>query len=47
MICIDEDNSNLTILSNYVSYAPKWSIDEDNSNLTILSNHKPKALTWG
>ena len=35
---IDEDNSNLTILSNRLSRKTWKCWDEDNSNLTILSN---------
>ena len=34
----DEDNSNLTILSNVNVCLPEKKTDEDNSNLTILSN---------
>ena len=34
----DEDNSNLTILSNEETGLNLISCDEDNSNLTILSN---------
>ena len=34
----DEDNSNLTILSNKVLRYYCKKTDEDNSNLTILSN---------
>ena len=34
----DEDNSNLTILSNYTDDEYASYVDEDNSNLTILSN---------
>ena len=35
---VDEDNSNLTILSNTFGKIARGIADEDNSNLTILSN---------
>ena len=35
---LDEDNSNLTILSNTIDGTLADETDEDNSNLTILSN---------
>mgnify|MGYP001023970885 CR=1 FL=1 len=41
---IDEDNSNLTILSNEREKALSNFSDEDNSNLTILSNLKSLVL---
>ena len=38
----DEDNSNLTILSNRIDRFKRLGKDEDNSNLTILSNRVMK-----
>ena len=45
LIALDEDNSNLTILSNPDGVVIVAETDEDNSNLTILSNSRltPKS----
>ena len=40
----DEDNSNLTILSNAFLTCFENIVDEDNSNLTILSNTNKGSL---
>ena len=44
-VACDEDNSNLTILSNLNNNEVLLSLDEDNSNLTILSNRLEESST--